>query len=91
MDDPGQGVDAIIWTSLYPQPDLPVGWKAQAAWFSHHVAPWFTERMAANVEQHYQINDSQPMPVTQGNLFMPVEAGRGTKGNACGDLFRNPR
>jgi short-subunit dehydrogenase len=91
MDDPGKVVDAIIWASLYPQPDLPVGWKAQMAWFSHHVAPWFSEWLAADIVQRYQINGSQPMPVTQGSLFTPVEAGRGVSGAACGDLAREPR
>lgn len=83
MDEPGKVVDAIIWSSLYPQPDLPVGWKAQAAWFGAHVSPWLTDRIAAAVIQRYQINDSRPMANTDGNLFAPVAAGRGTEGEAC--------
>jgi short-subunit dehydrogenase len=30
MDDPDKVVDAVIWVSLHPQSELPVGWKAQA-------------------------------------------------------------
>ncbi len=86
MDHPEKVVDAIIWVSLYPQPNLPVGWKAQAAWFSHHVMPQFSERLAADIAYRYQIQTGSPSPVTDGNLFAPVAAGRGVQGPACEQL-----
>jgi short-subunit dehydrogenase len=86
MDDAEKVVDATIWVSLYPQPELPVGWKAQMAWFSHHIMPHFTERLAADIAHRYQIATGAPAPTTEGSLFTPVEAGRGVRGGACEQL-----
>jgi short-subunit dehydrogenase len=86
MDDPEKVVDAIIWLSLYPQANLPVGWKAQAVWFSHHIMPQFSERLAADIAYRHQIAGGTPAAATPGNLFTPVEAGRGVRGNACEKL-----
>ena len=86
MDDADKVVDAIIWLSLYPQANLPVGWKAQAVWFSHHIMPQFSERMAADIAYRYQIASGSPAVATSGNLFTPVAAGRGVHGNTCETL-----
>ena len=77
MDDPEKVVDAIIWVSLHPQPELPVGWKARSSWFSHHVFPHLTERFSANIAHAKQIETAPPAPKTDGSLFEPMEEGRG--------------
>ncbi len=86
MDHPEKVVNAIIWTSLYPQPNLPVGWKAQAVWFSHHILPQFTERLSADIAYRYQVETGSPAQATNGSLFAPVAAGRGVQGPACEQL-----
>jgi short-subunit dehydrogenase len=77
MDDPEKVVDAVIWISLHPQIELPVGWKAQADYFSHHLFPHFTERLSADTVHRYQIDTAPPAPPTNGSLFTPMPGGRG--------------
>jgi short-subunit dehydrogenase len=77
LDDPQIVVDAVVWVSLHPRSELPVGWKAQAAWFWHHVFPHLTETTAANIAHRYQIETAPPAPPTKGNLFEPMPEGRG--------------
>jgi short-subunit dehydrogenase len=77
MDDPQKIVDAIVWVSVHPQAELPVGWKAQASWFSHHLFPHTTEHLSANIAHRYQIETAPPAPATHGSLFEPLPTGRG--------------
>jgi short-subunit dehydrogenase len=77
MDDPEKVVDAVVWVSLHPRTELPVGWKAQASYFSHHLFPHLTERLTANVAHRYQIETAPPAPPTNGSLFKPMPDGRG--------------
>jgi hypothetical protein len=77
MDDPQKVVDAIVWVSVHPQAELPVGWKAQASWFSHHLFPHTTEHLSANIAHRYQIETAPPAPPTHGSLFDPTPTGRG--------------
>jgi short-subunit dehydrogenase len=77
MDDPGKIVEAIIWVSLHPREELPVGWKARASDLSHHLAPDLTERLSANIAHNYQIKTAPPAPPTTGSIYAPMEAGRG--------------
>ena len=76
MDDSEKIVDAVIWVSLHPQTELPVGWKAQADYFSHHLFPHLTERLSANIAHQYQIETAPPAPPTNGSLFTPMPEGR---------------
>jgi short-subunit dehydrogenase len=80
MDDPQLVVDAIIWVSLHPQEEMPVGWKAMASYASHRVLPDLTERISADIAHHYQIETAPPAPPTSGTLFEPMQAGRGVEG-----------
>jgi short-subunit dehydrogenase len=82
MDDPGIVVNAILRASLYPREEAPVGWKAVGANWAHHLAPDLTERMAADVVQHYQIDTAPPTPNTAGSLYEPMQEGRGVDGGA---------
>ena len=50
--DPAQKVaDAIVWASIRPKEDLPVGWKAQGAVTAHRLFPDLTEHVAANIHR----------------------------------------
>lgn len=80
-DDPWTVVDAIVWTSLHPRrAEMPIGWKAQAAWFSHHLAPRTTERLAGDVIHRYQFETAPPAPPTSGSVHRPIAAGQGVDG-----------
>jgi short-subunit dehydrogenase len=77
MDPPRKVVNAVIWSSLHPRNEMPVGWKAKGSWMSHHMFPHFTERVSANVSHKYQIRESPPASSTDGSLYEPMESGRG--------------
>jgi short-subunit dehydrogenase len=77
MDDPSNVVETIIWVSLHPREELPVGWKARASDLSHHLAPNLTERLSANIAHRYQIETAPPAPPTTGAIYAPMEGGRG--------------
>ena len=79
LDGPEKVVQALLWTSVHPREELPVGWKAHAATASHWLLPDLTERISANV-QRAEFNKAGPAPDTRGNLYQPVPAGRGTDG-----------
>jgi len=49
LDDPRKVVDALVWVSLHPREELPVGWKAQASVSAHNLLPDLTERVAADI------------------------------------------
>jgi short-subunit dehydrogenase len=74
IDDPGIVVDALVWTSLHPKEELPVGWKAQGAVAAHRLLPDLVERVSANV-QRSEIAEGLPTPATAGALHQPM---RGT-------------
>ncbi|MCB2406854.1 SDR family NAD(P)-dependent oxidoreductase [Hymenobacter lucidus] len=77
MDPPSKVVNAIVRSSLRPRQELPVGWKARGAVFSHHVLPHFTERLSANIAHRYQIKTAPPAPATAGAVQQPMPTGRG--------------
>jgi len=79
LDGPEKVVNALLWTSLYPQEELPVGWKAHGAVTAHWLLPDLTERIAANI-QRAEFEKAAPVPVTKGNLYQPMETGRGVDG-----------
>lgn len=77
MDGPEKIVNAVIWSSLRPRPEVPVGFKAQASVFFHRLFPRLTERLSANIAHKYQIKDAPPAPPTSGAAFTPMPSGRG--------------
>ncbi len=77
MDDPKKVVNATIRASYKYRNELPVGWKAQGAWFSHRLFPRFTERLSANIIHRYQIKNAPPAPPTSGSVHEPMQEGRG--------------
>lgn len=82
MDDPWKVVDAIIWASIHPVPEMPVGWKAEGAVTAHQFMPGLTDYFAGNVTQSSLIRNAPPAPTSQGNLFVPMQAGTGVEGGA---------
>ncbi|WP_375429487.1 SDR family NAD(P)-dependent oxidoreductase [uncultured Sphingomonas sp.] len=82
MLDPADKVaEAIVWASIHPREELPVGWKAQGAVTAHNLFPDLTEKVAANVYHDAQMRDAPARaPDTTGNLYRPVQAGRGVDG-----------
>jgi len=77
MDPPSKVVNAMVRSSVRPRQELPVGWKARGAFFSHGIMPHFTERVSANIAHHYQIKTAPPAPATAGSLQQPLATGRG--------------
>jgi short-subunit dehydrogenase len=80
MDDPQKVVNAIVRAAVYPNEEIPVGWKAQSAVWSHRLAPDITERFSANIAHHYQMEQAPPAPSSDGSLFKPMESGREVSG-----------
>jgi short-subunit dehydrogenase len=80
MDDPQKVVNAIVRAALYPSEDIPVGWKAQSAIWSHRLAPGMTERFSADVAHKYQFEQAPQAPTSDGSLFIPMESGRDVSG-----------
>ncbi|PJJ54455.1 SDR family NAD(P)-dependent oxidoreductase [Hymenobacter chitinivorans] len=77
MDPPSKVVNAMVRSSVRPRQELPVGWKARGAFFSHGIFPHFTERVSANIAHRYQVKTAPPAPVTTASLYQPVPTGRG--------------
>jgi short-subunit dehydrogenase len=79
MDGPEKVVQALVWVSLHPREELPVGWKAQMASSAYHIFPDLTERLSANIHRA-EIAKGTPMAATAGSLHEPVPQGRGIDG-----------
>ncbi|GAB2772092.1 SDR family NAD(P)-dependent oxidoreductase [Hymenobacter latericoloratus] len=77
LDAPRKVVNALVRASVRPRQELPVGWKARGASFSHQLLPHFTERISANVAHRYQMKTAPPTPVTTASLHQPVPTGQG--------------
>lgn len=77
MDDPQKVVNAVVRSSLRRKQEVPVGFKAKATRFFHHLFPHFTERLSANIAHKYQIKDAPPAPLTSGSAYAPMQGGRG--------------
>jgi short-subunit dehydrogenase len=80
MDDPQKVVDAIVHISVYPREEMAVGWKGKGAYASHRMFPDLTERISGNISHKLQVERAPPAPATDGNLFVPMEQGRGVSG-----------
>jgi short-subunit dehydrogenase len=77
MDPPSKVVNAMVRASVRPRAEVPVGWKAKGAVFSHRVAPRFTDRVSANIAHRYQIKTAPPAPATAGSVHQPLPTGQG--------------
>jgi short-subunit dehydrogenase len=79
MDGPEKVIQALVWISLNPREELPVGWKAQMAVSGHNLMPDLTERISANVHRA-ELERGTPTPPTSGSLHRPIFEGTGVEG-----------
>lgn len=78
MDPPEKVVEYIVYTSVHPSEEVPTGWKARAAIWSHHIAPDVTEHISANIAHKSQMEDApKGIPPTTGSLYQPLQGATG--------------
>ncbi|PWC54535.1 SDR family oxidoreductase [Azospirillum sp. TSO22-1] len=78
-DDPEDVAETIVAVALRPRPRTTVGALAKLALLGHVVAPRLMERIGGyGARRHF--GRTPPAPVTDGNLFEPMEEGRGVHG-----------
>lgn len=80
MDDPLKVVDIIVHATVHPREEVPTGWKARGAYWSHRIAPDLAERMAADIAHKAQYEQSPPAPHTSGAVHRPMEGTTGIDG-----------
>lgn len=89
MDSPEKVVEYIVYTSVHPSEEVPTGWKARAAIWSHHLAPDLTEHMSANISHLSQMEHAPPVqPPTTGSLYQPMRGGTGVDGGVRARMER---
>jgi short-subunit dehydrogenase len=76
LDDPRIVANALVWVSLNPREELPVGWKAQGAVTAHRIVPDLVERVSANIHRA-EIAKGTPVPPTTGAVHQPLPRGDG--------------
>jgi hypothetical protein len=72
MDDPQKVVDAIVWVTVNPVEELPVGWKAVGGYASHRMLPDLTERLSADIAHRAQMQEAPPAEPSAGTLHRTV-------------------
>lgn len=78
-DDPEDVAETIVALALRPRSRVTVGALAKLALLGHAVAPRVMEAVAGyGARRHF--SRTPPAPVSDGNLFEPVEEGRGVYG-----------
>lgn len=87
MDGPEKVVQALLWVSLRPREELPVGWKAQAASSAHHLFPDLTEAIAANIHRA-ELKKGTSIPTTAGSVHQPMQEGTGVDGGVRARITR---
>lgn len=80
MDDPQKVVDIVVRATVHPREEVPTGWKARGAYWSHRIAPDVTEHLSANIAHKAQFESAAPAPTTDGTLFQPMQSGQGVDG-----------
>jgi len=80
MDDPMKVVDIIVRATVFPREEVPTGWKARGAYWSHRIAPDMAEHMAANIAHKAQFEQAPPAPATSGAVHQPMPGATGIDG-----------
>ena len=80
MDDPDKVADIIVRATVYPREEVPAGWKARGAYWSHRVAPDITERLSANIAHTEQFEKAGPAPDGSNAVHQPTPGGTGVDG-----------
>lgn len=88
MDDPREIVDALVWVSVNPREELPVGWKARGSVTAHRFFPDLTERLSGDIAHRWQIETAPPAPPTSGTLHQPMSEGRTLDGGVRDRMAR---
>ncbi|MGQ9365445.1 SDR family oxidoreductase [Azospirillum sp. ST 5-10] len=83
-DDPEDVAETMVALALHPKPRATVGALAKLALLGHTTAPRLVEAVAG-LGAHRHFRNTPPEADTDGNLFAPVERGRGVRGG-----FRTP-
>ena len=79
LDGPEKVVQALVWVSLHPREELPVGWKAKMASTGHHLFPDLTEHISANIHRA-ELQKGSPVAPTAGSVHRPMAEGQGVEG-----------
>lgn len=89
MDDAAKVVETIVYASVHPSEEMPTGWKARGAYWSHRIAPDLTERMSADIAHTSQIEHAPAtQPPTSGSLYQPMPQGTGVDGGVRARMRR---
>jgi short-subunit dehydrogenase len=89
MDDASKVVEYIVYASVHPSEEVPTGWKARGAYWSHRIAPDLTERISANIAESSQMEHAaNTRPPTSGSLYQPMPAGTGVDGGVRARMRR---
>ena len=80
MDDPQKVVRAIVWSSLHPREELPVGWKAQAISTFHTIVPDLVEEVSGNIAHAEQMRKAASQAPGSRSLHQPMPDGRAVDG-----------
>jgi short-subunit dehydrogenase len=89
MDPAEKVVDYIVHASVDPSEEVPAGWKARGAIWSHHIAPDLTERVSANIAHKSQMENAPAgQPPTKGSLYQPMPGGTGVDGGVRARMER---
>ena len=89
MDDASKVVEYIVYASVHPSEEVPTGWKARGAYWSHRIAPDLTERISANIADTSQMEHApNTQPPTSGSLNRSMPAGTGVDGGVRARMQR---
>ncbi|MEW6370393.1 MAG: SDR family NAD(P)-dependent oxidoreductase [Pseudomonadota bacterium] len=88
MDDPDKVADIIVRATVYPREEVPAGWKARGAYWSHRVAPDITERLSANIAHTEQFEKAGPAPDGSNAVHRPTPGGTGVDGGVRARMER---
>lgn len=88
MDDPEKVVDIIVRATVYPREEVPAGWKARGAYWSHRIAPDITERVSANIAHTEQFEKAGPAPNGSNAVHQPTPGGTGVDGGVRARMER---
>ncbi|MBB5709889.1 SDR family NAD(P)-dependent oxidoreductase [Sphingomonas xinjiangensis] len=80
LDPPEKVVQAIVWASLHPREEVPVGWKAQAVSAFHTITPDLVEAVSGNIAHAEQMRKAAPQAPGPGAMHQPMAEGTSVDG-----------
>jgi len=88
MDDPDKVADIIVRASVYPREEVPAGWEARGAYWSHRTAPDVTEHLSANIAHAEQFDKAGPAQNGSNAVHQPTAGGTGVDGGVRARMER---